>query len=333
MAKLFGITVDFNQEEYIWLELVPFLLFYLLLILFYAAHLLTCVCDLCWRSSKTKLFPAFLRQSGYIWLNYVFGHHFKETKDGIIIRNYKFRKGRATTFGLMLVLVICLCFEVFWDTFLLTESTNCEPGNDDEILDCFFRGDIKSYNCSSAISLLGSNTNYTSFRCYQFVWNLSGGISAAGGTLTIFSVCTSIVISFFEFCYDCCKKNCSYERRCCATFFQVCIMFLSVVSAFIIIMLAIHYRNNPYVSTAGFMKTVSLLVALFFASLVWHCCGAKTREAIAMEKANKYLIERMCIWTCKDFPDEVGSASDSDHANIGIEMESNNRGHDRYQTF
>ena len=285
MVKLFGsITIDFNQLAYQHLDFVPF---YLLIIAwaFFSMYIL-----LQFLGCQCKKLPLCLLRLGYMWLSYALRQNFKETKDGIVIGKYKFHKRRAPAFGFMLIFIILFCVEIFWDIFLLSESADCTP-NDDEKVDCFFRSDKKTYNCSSAVALLGSNTNYTSFLCYKFVWNLSGGISAVGGTLTACALCTAILISFYESLYDHCKdKRCMqkrYELRRCPTIFQVIIIFLSYIGVLIGLLLAIIFLENPYVSTAVILNIVSLLVILIVVSFVCHCYGEKTQEAIDMEKANE----------------------------------------------
>ena len=173
-----------RKIDYIVLELIPFLIFcaavisFLLLGLFQTISYCACK-DFKYGSCVLK----YLRMSGNIWLDQALRYKFEDKKERISIGNYEFLKHRATLLSAVPILVGLTCLQVFWDVWLVSDGTDCEPKNDKR-LECFFSIMGPAYNCSSATDLVGTNASYISFRCYQYVFEFTEAFADAGGTLT-----------------------------------------------------------------------------------------------------------------------------------------------------
>ena len=77
----------------------------------------------------------------------------------------------------------------------MSDSTDCEPKNDKRLaIECFFSIMGPAYDCSSANDLVGTNANYSSFRCYQYVFDFTEAFADAGEPLWSFVAKDSPII-------------------------------------------------------------------------------------------------------------------------------------------
>ena len=89
----------------------------------------------------------------------------------------------------ILLFSVVICFvslAIFWDTFLFEVSYLCNPDIPD--LHCFSGKSLSEHelNCSNTDYL--EQNNYSSFECYQFVFDFSNAAGNAGGVFTMSSV-------------------------------------------------------------------------------------------------------------------------------------------------
>lgn len=160
------------------------------------------------RCTFIPCFFNYTRKLGNIWLGYVLKHKFVNNGEYIVIDGYKFNNWKTMKVSFGVICIASLCILVFWDTFLLTATTDCDPTTDNAI-DCFLKPS-EPLNCSFAKMQQEANANYTSLQCFRFVYDLKGAATATGGMVTFCALITAFSIAIQR-----CLMNSACCKRCC----------------------------------------------------------------------------------------------------------------------
>ena len=180
---------------------------------------------------------------------------------------------------------------VFWDNFLLEESTTCNS-NDPELACFSFPASLSDYplNCSDTEYL--TNNNLTEFVCFKFTLDFGNASGAAGGTFILSAVVLgTITVLLLKCSQGRNPKGKKWLRRTVTIILQV----------------------------LGFMITLAMPVILFFAPILGDLLY-RSVESILQTFAAIFLV-LVAITTPWYWFEKEGGKDKQDPAEKGIEMD------------
>ena len=264
---------NLSLDRYVILDLFPliaFMIFICILLMSYIVGLLCCVTcnhiDTAVSSAKL-LFKSFTKLAMVVFgppagvLNYR-AHEEEEVDhmDNTVVYIHKRNVPQkiVTMLGSYVVTFIMFSVMVFWDIFLLKESSDC----DDTTIDCFAQvadNDSSSLPVEDCTIYEGYGSNVT-ISCYEFVYSFGPALAAIGGLFTMIKIVMKVISAVFLGLYGYAIRN---NKLCLFKFmilFQVLLVFLIPIA--LPIALIIFVVGLPSLSIANIVQIVLLMLTL-----------------------------------------------------------------------
>ena len=268
---------------YVGVEFVPSIL----LMLYGVLNMLIIILGLLKQRKLSGCYWNYMKKLGNIWLGYILQHKFEKDGDDIVIDGYVF--GRRTSiqafYGMLFVANGCAI--AFVDTFLISETHDCDPIVDNN-LDCFIADGRDwppsgPFNCSFAKS--GNHT----LRCFHFVYDLKVAVATTGGIINACALITAISIAIQR----CLVSRCDEGKRECLKKkgTKVCLVMMVQLCSFVVILgIGITYTIYTPVSNArliNFAYTISAAFSFPLSVLPWYASKGKTEAAKIADEADR----------------------------------------------
>ena len=262
---------NLSLSVYTALELLPIILFFAPLMVFGLSYMFGLMCCVLLNKRDSALAAVKKYGKGMTKLTMVvFGppmgivqyeRHREEEVDHLditVVYIHKRKVPRRVVFmlGAYTIGFIAFAISVFWDIFLLVQSSDC----DDTTIDCFAINDTNSEPIHDCNIYEGYGSNVT-ISCYSFVYSFGPALGAIGGLFTMIKVIMKVISAIFLGLYGYAHDN------------KKLIWFFNLFQAFVVLFVPIGIPIGMVVIVIGFPSLSVANIAQIILAMFTLCIG------------------------------------------------------------